>query len=689
MMPRPRTLALAVVFGLLLVGPWSRPPAAAQPAAGPDLGSVRAVYDDLLDIFYRPLNPADLINAAWSRLGVIPRVSDQPAPPALGPVPDDREGAFAVLASAYRHYLATLDPGRVDEATVASILIEGMVRGVNERHTAFLPPAGFQALRASLGSGGAPVGLGIHAAQNAGGWLITEVAPGGPADQSGLAPGDLIVAVDGQDVTNASAVVFGTRTGGSAGTVHDLDIDRGERIHISVRVGTYYFPPLESRMVRGDVGYIRLRQFVGPGLVLPNGTEVLSDLDRRLDGIDAAGARGLVLDLRGNGGGDGITSIELLGRFLPEDTLSAFLYDERGHEALSTVAGQMRAVQHPMVVLVDGGSASASELTAAALRETNRALLVGHRTAGALANAFFLPVPEPGGADAGLEVAAEAYLTPYQRAEVDVVGLPVDVEAADTRTAADYRTGRDPQLDAAVAALASAPEPPAGRSLAPVADPAALRWMLAPLVPDAADIPRSGRLRDITDIAVHDFTQPNEWVNFFGPPRDPVALMATVRARGWLGSHVAVFNPLQPPSVLVSIDLYATAAGAADAVATNDFPDLEEVKPSPVQLGEQTAAYRTVGFGIMGLQAFGLGRSITWRRGNAVFTVLYSEMPDQVPVDALVAIARQLDAAAQDHLPAAAGMGTRAAMFPPLLIGRTVTLPPPPWMPVVLLRRAA
>src|SRR5262249_47690375 len=153
----------------------------------------------------------------------------------------------------------------------------------------------------------------------------------------------------------------------------------GARIDLRVTRGSFYFPAIESRMLPGGAGYLKLSEFVQWGITLPNGTELLSELDRQLDALDAQGATALVLDLRGNPGGDTSPPAELIGRFLPEDQTTVIRSDQRGHLSVGIVGGTMRRVQHPMVVLVDRGSASSSEVTASTLREAGRALLVGQR----------------------------------------------------------------------------------------------------------------------------------------------------------------------------------------------------------------------------------------------------------------------------------------------------------------------
>src|SRR5205823_3262942 len=183
--------------------------------------------------------------------------------------------------------------------------------------------------------------------------LIVDVAPTGPAATAGLQPGDVIISADGKDLSRADSSTLALALSGPPGSVVTLSIDRGNGPRtIPVTRGPYYFPPLESNLLPNAVGYLRLSDFVISGTTLPNGSEVLTDLDRRLDDLDAHGAQGLILDLRDNGGGSLQTADELLGRFLPDTTRSVHESDSRGHDSYDLASGRVRARQLPMAVLI-------------------------------------------------------------------------------------------------------------------------------------------------------------------------------------------------------------------------------------------------------------------------------------------------------------------------------------------------
>ncbi len=633
---------LAVLVGLVSLGSQSGPrTAAAQPAVDTKITVVRAAYDILLEKFFRPLDPGELLGGGWDALGQTLRRNDLPAPPTLGSLPSDRDAAFSRFTGVYNRYVADL-PEDITPLDIAFTVVDGMAESLNEAHTSFLTPAQYRNNQASSGGGDLPVGFGVSLTSGAP-RMVTRVAPGGPADRAGILPGDVIAASDGSDLTSASAQEFARATGGPAGTVRVVTVRRGEeRLDLTITRGSFYFPPLESRMLSDNVGYLKLDQFVQSVAPLPDGSELLPDFDRRLGELEAAGARALILDLRNNPGGFVSTTAELLARFLPEDALTIVRYDERGRESTGVVSGHQRRVQLPMVLLVNGSSYSASEASAATLRENNRAIIVGKRTGGALATAQLMPLPE----GAGLQVGVAEVVTVRERFKIDEVGYPVDIEVDDTRTAADYRAGRDPQLDTAIAAIATAPAPPAFRSTTTGVSAERLRELLGRYLPDPSQITPNDRLNPVVRAGSRTFNHVNQSVG--SSARDPLALQATLRQRGWLGGVNQTYSIelLGQPSLDVTIEMYASAAGAASALAANDYPDLMQRIANPIQLGDGTVAYRGM------WQATG-DTAIAWRRGNVVFAVDYFDAPGFEREETLIAAVRLVDSLyVQNPLPA-------------------------------------
>ncbi len=223
-------------------------------------------------------------------------------------------------------------------------------------------------------------GIGIRTREKEGAYRITEVFPGGPAHDAGLYEGDVILAIDGVPTLGMSNSERSKRIRGQQGTRVDLTIRRGGS-EMVIRCVRGPVRQNNGEVLRLDSGfaYVDLRRFdsqtsewLSPGL-----------FKRRQDG---SLAEGVILDLRGNGGGTGRAALYLADQFLPRGLIVE--HRNRVFAEDKFVSRKQRASdegfdpQVPIVVLMDGGTASASEIVAGALRYNDRTVLVGSRTVG-------------------------------------------------------------------------------------------------------------------------------------------------------------------------------------------------------------------------------------------------------------------------------------------------------------------
>ncbi len=659
---RGATVAAVLLLVVLLAGAGRNRSAIAQSAPcvqtqpGPAASRnafVCAAYRDLLDAFRQPETPSQLLQPALDSL-----IDDAQArgfslqAPTL---PNDRDGAFAVFAGVLDQYAQQISDA--DAQLAAQHAVAAMADALHDDHTGYIDPAGFKEFAAGL-SAGAGFGSGF-ALQLASPPFIRELAPGGPAEQAGLRPGDELLSVNGTAVTpRGLAGLRGTFAGeGGSYSVHVRRPGAGE-LDATVTPGPYHFAEWSATVLPGGVGLMRLREFIDPWRPLADGRTIDVAIDDALARFEAAGVTRWVLDLRDNPGGSGLLADALTGRFVP-DGLADREFDARGHAAQDLVDGRLFPVQRPLAVLVNGGSTSASDLAASVFKESGRARLVGQRTGGALGNAAIWPL----GGGAGIEVSFADIHSGRDDAVIDHVGVPVDVSAPD-RTAADFAAGRDPQLDAAIAALGQqggASQPAAGAGLVPLGraevEGRLLRYLPAASALAAA-LPGVANLQDTGGYTLLSYNDVNNWATATvttsgsGGARDAIALREAARQRGWLGGRVEVYGGDDPlgAALWIEWDAYQDANGAEAALTANDFPDQWQPQSAPLQLGDgETEAYAG-SWGDLGTLL------LRWRRGAVVITAEYQAAPGEASAAGETALAQAVDSAftqAPDTLAAA------------------------------------
>jgi carboxyl-terminal processing protease len=272
--------------------------------------------------------------------------------------------------------------------------------------------------------------------------VLVVVAPleGSPAEEAGIQSGDIVQAVDGESVVGLTIQDAVTRVRGPKGTDVTLTINRdGEVFDLTITRDDIVIVEVSSEMLEGHIGYIALHGFSA------NASE---QFDQHLADLLDAGADQIVFDLRDNPGGYITAAQEIASQFIDEGLL--FSQESAGDEVVEWEAtGDGRATDPAidLVVLINGGSASASEIVAAALEETDRATLIGEPTFGKNTVQIWDELSNGG----GVRITISRWFTPNHNS-VDPDGVQPDITAAvPDGTPPD----EDPVLDQALAYLAS------------------------------------------------------------------------------------------------------------------------------------------------------------------------------------------------------------------------------------------
>ncbi len=359
--------------------------------------------------------------------------------------------AFAVLCDAY----AQIRSSYVDEISDEQ-LVDGAVRGMVEYgledpYSGYLPPEQYgealEDLSGEFSGIGAEVGMeNLVAPEDLESCtVVTEtcamviVAPleGSPAEAAGLQPGDQILAIDGQSTVgeSVSSLVYVVR--GEAGSDVTLTIRRDdEEMDITVTRAVIDLQEVRSELLDDGVGYVRLTTFTARATDMVR--EAISSL---LD----QGATRFVLDLRGNPGGYIDAARGIASQFIPTNELLFTVESGEEVQEWRAADGLLQSPDVPVVVLIDGGSASASEIVAAAIQEHDRASLVGEATFGKNTVQIWNELPNGG----GLRLTTDRWFTPEHNS-VAPDGVQPDVEVAGPQ---DPAAEEDPQLDRALELL--------------------------------------------------------------------------------------------------------------------------------------------------------------------------------------------------------------------------------------------
>ena len=320
--------------------------------------------------------------------------------------------------------------------------VRGLVGAYKDPYTIFVEPAPRRIERDEIrGHFG---GIGATMGRNEAGDLVLTLIRDRPATRAGVKDGDILLAVDGKPITRQMSVqdVVGL-VRGDEGTKVVLTLKRTDTaspFDIAVVRARIETPSVEWRVLSeaDHIGYVKVSIF---------GERTTQELETGLAELSAKGVDKLVLDLRGNGGGLVDTAVDITSHFLADGTV---LYEiKRGGQERYFPVKRVTSPAHkwPLVILVDAGTASASEIVAGALRDAQRAVLIGEKTYG---KGSVQEVHElPGGTS--LHVTVARWLTPA-RHQIDKVGLTPDIQV--NISAADRDAGRDPQLTRAQSWLA-------------------------------------------------------------------------------------------------------------------------------------------------------------------------------------------------------------------------------------------
>lgn len=344
-----------------------------------------------------------------------------------------------------QYYDQPLDPTFLMEGA-----IDGMLSTLEDPNTRYLPPAVEESARDSMEGEIQGIGVFVEMVDE----QITVVSPfeGSPADRAGIMPGDILLQADGVDLTGMDLSDAASLIRGPAGTNVHLVILRGDETReFDVTRDVVQIPSVRGEMLPGDIAYVRLSRF---------GNRTPQELQDVLDELLSQNPQGMILDLRNNPGGGLDASVDIADQFLDEGVVLTERFGN-GRERVFRTSDRGLAEEIALVVLVNEGSASASEVLAGAIRDRDRGALVGETTFGKGTVQTWHALSNGG----GVRITTARWLTP-DGDWVHEAGLAPDVivPAAEVQP---EEPADDPQVQAAIQALRDMNGPAVQTSEAP------------------------------------------------------------------------------------------------------------------------------------------------------------------------------------------------------------------------------
>ena len=261
----------------------------------------------------------------------------------------------------------------VSQEQIEEGVLHGAVLALGDPYSAYMNVEEKQSYNESLE--GAYVGIGVLTTFNSD-WqaVIAQVYNNSPAQKAGLQKGDIFVAVDGQKINTMSSKDLSEVTGkirGEAGTSVEITIERnGQEMSFTVQREEVHITYVTSRMLANNIGYIKIDEFSG---------SALEEYQQAVAQLQEQGMQAMILDLRDNPGGFVDYAVEIADELLPKATIIS-VRDKNGNEKQYT--SDSKSMDFPMAVLVNQNSASASEILTVALKENQRAAIIGEKTYG-------------------------------------------------------------------------------------------------------------------------------------------------------------------------------------------------------------------------------------------------------------------------------------------------------------------
>lgn len=329
-----------------------------------------------------------------------------------------------------------LNVSDIDETSAINGAIEGYINSLGDEYAEYIPADKMKEY--TEGIMGNFVGIGIYMVKNTEKDLVQVLSPirESPAEKAGIKAGDLITKVNGVSYTADQMSEMANTIKGEEGSKVTIEVLRGEQIlTFEVTREKVNTNPVYSEKLENDIGYLEITSF---------DEGVAEDFKAKYLSLKEQGIKGLVIDLRDNGGGLVAEALKIVDYIVPKDQTTLITVDKDGKEEISKTK-ENAIITEPIVLLVNSSSASASEIMAGALKDLKCATIVGTKTYGKGVIQQLLTLSN----GAGLKITVEEYYTP-NKTKINKVGITPDYEVLlETSITREPTDANDTQLNKA------------------------------------------------------------------------------------------------------------------------------------------------------------------------------------------------------------------------------------------------
>jgi carboxyl-terminal processing protease len=427
-------LAALALSSLILVLPAS----AASPQLSPaEASEVSTSYSYLIENYYKKVDPQIVLNSVRAALLSAMRTAGV-AHASLPQMHASENAAGNVREIDTEIEDAAAQSHKINLHDLSYIALDGMLRSVDDRYTVFLTPKEFAGLNEGLDGGDfGGTGIVIQVDDKTKYIGVENVVPDGPADKAGIEQDDLITTIDGTSTKGMSLAAASGKLRGKEGTHVTLTIEReGAPLAAPIAITRAKIHQLSvyEKMLPGKIGYVALTVF---------GRDTGQELDAALARLQRDGARALVLDLRDNGGGYLEAAVAVSSKFIPSGPIVSV--ESRASNITTLDADDTAIPPVPLAVLVNGYTASASEITSGAIQDSSVGTIIGTKTFGKGVVQTIYPLPD----GSAIKVTTARYLTPRNR-DINHLGITPDIVVVENKHPQFGSPAKDEQLTRAI-----------------------------------------------------------------------------------------------------------------------------------------------------------------------------------------------------------------------------------------------